>query len=84
MTDSRCGTSPNMAVGGILNGFNTVTGPAGVDISGVGYSESIDGLSWIKPPQECFHIRRDCTRNSRSTRHADKHRDKSSVVQLLY
>ena len=37
-----------------FNGFNTVTGPAGVDISGVGYAESIDGLNWVKPPQDVF------------------------------
>ena len=37
-----------------FNGFNTEMGPAGVDISGVGYAESVDGLNWIKPPQDVF------------------------------
>ena len=37
-----------------FNGFNTVIGPAGVDISGVGYAESVDGLNWTKPPQDVF------------------------------
>ena len=36
------------------NGFNTEIGPAGVDISGVGYAESIDGLNWTKPLQDVF------------------------------
>ena len=37
-----------------FNGFNTKIGSADVDISGVGYAESIDGLSWIRPPQDVF------------------------------
>ena len=39
-----------------FNGFNTVIGASGVDISGVGYAESVDGLNWTKPLQDvsCF------------------------------
>ena len=37
-----------------LNGFHTKVGKAGVDLSGVGYAESTDGINWTKPAQDVF------------------------------